>query len=98
MALHVHLFSTARVTREGSHSGNLPILPTDAPRSQHRDYLIEESELERFRRERRGRGRPSVFAEWQRMKALEAAGLYDPATDTHGFPPVIQEKPPGEHL
>ena len=57
-----------------------------------RDYLIEEDELERFRHERRGRGRPRIFAEWQRMKELEAAGLYDPATDTHGLPPVIQEK------
>ena len=58
-----------------------------------RDYLIEEGELERFKHERRRRGRPErIFAEWQRMRELEAAGLYDPATDTHGLPPVIQEK------
>ena len=56
-----------------------------------RDYLIEEGELERFKHERRGRGRPErIFAEWQRMRDLEAAGLYDPATDTHGLPPVIE--------
>src|SRR5260221_883077 len=35
MALHFPLFSTARATREGSHTGNLPIVPTDVRSSQH---------------------------------------------------------------
>ncbi len=35
MALNFPLFSKARATREGSHKGNLPFVPTDVRSSQH---------------------------------------------------------------